>query len=355
MLLHRKHRMTSSQSSALDDEEITHHWHQCQNRKMCWHTMYNHIFANYQCHYSSQEQETILIIPGGFWNQRGLNSGSDSWAVLQCSDAVYKTTNTLLRGARWWKVASWNNFRKQLFAKPTQHRSNPLLWKLSRWLLLQWGGEKKAKPIFSLSTPKNAKLSSPTKIFPLLFLGCFSLEIAKAGKTVEGQLSPVHCSFPFSYLAFLLHLFPQIHLDTPPPSSVSLTPRQGQQYLSSDAVLTVRPGLVEVQSELWLPCLFDSEKKYPNYVKDWGLMFSSCPPTRSRLIPLLLVRSPLLYFLLPPSPYTPLRGRTVYSLRFNSPKHGNLLWQKALNEEAKQQTGHVVWKFSQSLWPNCDL
>lgn len=187
------------------------------------------------------------------------------------------------------------------------------------------------------------------------FLGCFSLESAKAGKAVEGQLSSVHCSFPFSYLAFLLHLFPQLHLDTPPPSSVSLTPRQGQQYLSSDAVLTVRPGLVEVQSELWLPCLFDSEK-YPNYVKDWELMFSSCPPTRSCLIPLLLVRSPLLYFLLPPSPYTPLRGRTVYSLRFNSPKHGNLLWQKVLNgEEAKQQTGHVVWKFSQSLWPNCDL
>lgn len=127
------------------------------------------------------------------------------------------------------------------------------------------------------------------------FLGCFSLESAKAGKAVETQLSPVHCSFPFSYLAFLLHLFPQLHLDTPPPSSVSLTPRQGQQYLSSDAVLTVRPGLVEVQSELWLPCLFDSEK-YPNYVKDWELMFSSCPPTRSCLIPLLLVRSPLLYF-----------------------------------------------------------
>lgn len=50
-------------------------------------------------------------------------------------------------------------------------------------------------------------------------------------------------------------------LSNPPPSRVSLTPRQGQQFLSSDAVLTVRPSLVEVQSELWLPCLFDSEKK----------------------------------------------------------------------------------------------
>lgn len=289
-----------------------------------------------------------------FWNQRGLNSGSDSWAVLRAQTPFTKQQTHSYEERADRKLPPETIFGNSFLLNRHKTEVTHCCGSFHDDCYCSEEGKRKRSRYFPFWHPRMPNFPLKPKSFRY-FLGCFSLESAKAGKAVEGQLSPVHWSFPFSYLAFLLHLFPQLHLDTPPPSSVSLTPRQGQQYLSSDAVLTVRLGLVEVQSELWLPCLFDSEK-YPNYVKDWELMFSSCPPTRSCLIPLLLVRSPLLYFLLPPSPYTPLRGRTVFSLRFNSPKHGNLLWQKVLNgEEAKQQTGHVVWKFSQSLWPNCDL
>lgn len=214
-------------------------------------------------------------------------------------------------------------------------------------------GKESEADIFPLDTQECQTFLSHQNLsvtfFGLLFPG------ERKGRKSSGETAPV-CS---------LQLPVQLsRLSSPslPPTSSRHSPTL-QRLLDSQtrsAILEQRRGTYRASwlggGAVWaVASLFDSEK-YPNYVKDWELMFSSCPPTRSCLIPLLLVRSPLLYFLLPPSPYTPLRGRTVYSLRFNSPKHGNLLWQKVLNgEETKQQTGHVVWKFSQSLWPNCDL
>lgn len=43
--------------------------------------MYSHIFSNYQCH--KNKKQFLLYQVVSFWNQRGLNSGSDSWAVLR--------------------------------------------------------------------------------------------------------------------------------------------------------------------------------------------------------------------------------------------------------------------------------
>lgn len=54
--------------------------------------MCSHIFSDYQCYYSSREQETILIIPGGFFlKPKRTKLGIWQLSSAACSDAVYKT------------------------------------------------------------------------------------------------------------------------------------------------------------------------------------------------------------------------------------------------------------------------
>lgn len=318
--------------------------------------------ADTQCTAISSQMISVTTVPKNkkqfllyqvvsFWNQRGLNSGSDSWAVLRAQTPSTKQQTHSYEERADRKLPPETIFRNSFLLNRHNTEVTHCCGSFHDDCYCSEEGKRKRSRYFPFRHPRMPNFSLPPKSFRYFFGLLFPGE--HKGRKSSGETA----------LACSLQLPVQLsRLSSPslPPTSSRHSPTL-QRLLDSQtrsAILEQRRGtyraswlgggavwaVASLPLRQWKVSQLREGLRANVFLLSTNSLLPHSPPSRTLSPPLL------------PSPYTPLRGRTVYSLRFNSPKHGNLLWQKVLNgEEAKQQTGHVVWKFSQSLWPNCDL